>query len=60
MENLNNNYSVIQNEVGESKVMGVIKADAYGHGAVAIAKALSKTTIYGFCVALIKEIIELR
>jgi alanine racemase len=58
--NLNNNYCVIQNEVGNSKVMGVIKADAYGHGAVAIAKSLSLTKIYGFCVALIKEVIELR
>ena len=60
LNNLNNNYSVIQNEVGKCKVMGVIKADAYGHGAVPIAKSLSKTAIYGFCVALINEIIELR
>ena len=60
MENLNNNYSVIQNEVGDTKVMGVIKANAYGHGAVEIAMSLSKTKIHGFCVALIKEIIELR
>jgi alanine racemase len=60
IENLNYNYSVIQKEVGNSKVMGVIKADAYGHGVLEIAKSLSKTTIYGFCVALIKEIVELR
>jgi len=60
IENLNNNYSVIQNKVGKTKVMGVIKANAYGHGAVEIAKSLSKTTIYGFCVSLIKEIIQLR
>ena len=60
LENLNNNYLIIQNEVGNAKVMGVIKADAYGHGAIEIAKSLSQTKIHGFCVALIKEIIELR
>ncbi|MBC8311352.1 MAG: alanine racemase [Candidatus Marinimicrobia bacterium] len=60
VNNLNNNYTIIQNEVGNCKVMGVIKADAYGHGAVEIAKSLSTTNIHGFCVALIKEIIELR
>ncbi|MBT7377225.1 MAG: alanine racemase [Candidatus Marinimicrobia bacterium] len=60
LENLNHNYFIIQNEVGDSKVMGVIKADAYGHGAVEIATSLSATKIHGFCVALVKEIIELR
>jgi len=60
LDYLRSNYLVIQKMVGDTKVMGVIKANAYGHGAVPIAKALSITNIYGFCVALIKEIIELR
>lgn len=60
LENLNNNYLIIQNQVGDAKVMGVIKADAYGHGAIEVAKSLSQTKIHGFCVALIKEIIDLR
>jgi len=60
LECLRSNYLTIQKMVGITKVMGVIKANAYGHGAVPIAKALSKTNIHGFCVALIKEIIELR
>ncbi|MDB3868608.1 alanine racemase [Candidatus Marinimicrobia bacterium] len=59
LKNLINNYLIIQNEVGDAKVMGVIKADAYGHGAIEIARSLSQTKIHGFCVALVKEIIEL-
>lgn len=43
----------------DTKIMGVIKADGYGHGAVAIAKALDdKFDAYG--VAILEEGIELR
>ncbi|NLK27918.1 MAG: alanine racemase [Clostridiales bacterium] len=45
----------------DTKLMLIIKADAYGHGAVPIAKAISKDQIadaYG--VAIIEEAIELR
>ncbi len=41
--------------------MAVIKADAYGHGAVPVAKALSEQgLIKGFAVSLVEEGIELR
>lgn len=43
----------------DAKLMVIIKADAYGHGAVAIAEAINdKVDAYG--VAIIEEAIELR
>ncbi|SVD21754.1 uncharacterized protein METZ01_LOCUS374608, partial [marine metagenome] len=39
--------------------MGVIKANAYGHGALPISRVLSESGIYGFCVALSSEAEEL-
>ncbi len=45
----------------ETKVCAVIKADAYGHGAVPIARHLSgRPDIWGFAVATIEEAEELR
>ena len=35
----------------ETKVMAIIKTDAYGHGAVPVAKALSEIGCYAFGVA---------
>ena len=40
--------------------MGVIKSDAYGHGAVKIAKLLSDNGIHSFAVATLPEAMELR
>ncbi len=46
----------------DTKLMAVIKADAYGHGSVALAKAIRKSDLmidyYG--VAIIEEAVELR
>lgn len=41
-------------------IYAVVKADAYGHGAVEIAKTAKESGVYGFCVALLDEGIELR
>jgi alanine racemase len=38
----------------------VVKADAYGHGAVPIARALEAASADGFCVATMDEALELR
>ena len=47
--------------IGESvKVMAVVKADAYGHGAVECAKRLSDAGAEWLAVALVEEGIELR
>lgn len=42
------------------RLMPAIKANAYGHGAVLIAKELSRMGVDSFCVACIQEGIELR
>ena len=55
------NISEIKKLVGpDTKIMPVIKADGYGHGAVPVAKALNKIGVDGFAGAIIEEGIALR
>ncbi len=42
------------------RVWAVLKADAYGHGAPAVARTLERAGVDGLCVALLEEGIELR
>ncbi|HMI86432.1 MAG TPA: alanine racemase [Polyangiaceae bacterium] len=57
---LRHNLKMIKRAAGRSRVFGVLKADAYGHGAPAVARTLERTGIDGFCVALLEEAVELR
>lgn len=43
-----------------NRIFGVVKANAYGHGAVAVAQDLSSAGIDGLCVATLDEGLELR
>ncbi len=43
-----------------TKIMAIIKADGYGHGAVPIAKALDQIGVEAFGIAILEEGIELR
>ena len=43
-----------------AKLWGVLKADAYGHGAPAVARTLERAGMPGLCVALLEEAMELR
>src|SRR5438045_9310841 len=55
------NLRTVQRVVGpEIKVMAVVKADAYGHGAVECARRLAAEGVDWFGVALPEEGIELR
>ena len=55
------NFEVIRKSVdGKSKIMCVIKADAYGHGAVFIAKLYEKLGADWFAVSNIEEAMQLR
>ncbi|MEW6730003.1 MAG: alanine racemase [Acidobacteriota bacterium] len=55
------NYRSIKTLVGEKvEVMAVVKADAYGHGALPIATHLEKEGVDWFGVALVEEGIALR
>jgi len=62
--NLNNlaaNFNVIKERVSHvAKVLAVVKADAYGHGAVQCARRLAKEGAEWFGVAMPEEGIELR
>ena len=42
------------------QVMAVVKADAYGHGALPVAKALQENSVHAFCVACLEEAVALR
>jgi alanine racemase len=58
LDQIDRNYGAVQEKAGVP-VMAVIKADAYGHGAVRIAKLLAgKCTFFG--VSSILEALELR
>jgi alanine racemase len=60
LEALRHNLRVVRRHAGSAKVWAVIKADAYGHGAPAVARTLERARVDGFCVALLEEGIELR
>lgn len=42
------------------KLFAVVKANAYGHGAVKVAQIAVKAGVNGFCVAILDEALELR
>lgn len=62
LKNLEFNYLNLRKKVSPAKFLAVVKADAYGHGAIEVSKFLSnlidKPEYYG--VALFQEAIELR
>lgn len=53
------NFQAVQEKVGQKKVMAVIKADAYGHGAVQVARLLQERCAF-FGVSSVAEALELR
>lgn len=57
---LTHNLRAIRTRVGNAKIMPVVKANAYGHGMVECARALSDAGADSFGVALAEEGIELR
>ena len=54
------NYHSLRAAAGDADMMVVVKADAYGHGAVPVAKALAAEGCNHFAVATIGEASELR
>lgn len=57
---LRRNYERVRDLAGKRKLMAVIKADAYGHGAVPIARCLAECGVDWFGVATVEEALELR
>lgn len=61
LDNLEYNVAQIQKQIPKNtKIMAVVKANAYGHGVVLIAKKLNEIGICDFAVATLEEGIELR
>lgn len=61
LEALSFNLKSIRNFIGEGiKVMAVVKANAYGHGAVECSKRLETEGVDWLGVALVEEALELR
>ena len=58
LDAIRKNYENICKRAG-APVMAVVKADAYGHGAVAVARML-EDVCPGFCVSAMAEALELR
>ena len=60
LDHLAFNYHSIRDFVGRDvKFMAVVKADAYGHGAVECARRLEREGAEWFAVATLEEAIEL-
>ncbi len=57
---LRHNVRVLQARAGRARVMGVVKADAYGHGAVRVVHVLREEGVRHFAVATVPEAIRLR
>lgn len=61
LNNLVDNFRLIRNFVADrAKIMAVVKADAYGHGAAECARKLANEPVAWFGVALPEEALELR
>ena len=61
LSNLDYNIKKIREKIGPAREMiGVIKADAYGHGSVECAKVLRENGVKMFAVATLSEAIHLR
>ena len=61
LPNINYNIKSIREKIGpEPDIIGVVKADGYGHGAYEVTQALIDNGVKSFGVATIQEAIELR
>jgi alanine racemase len=58
LSHLKHNLAAIRNLVNQSKIMAVVKADAYGHGMLEVCNSLSDADV--FSVAYVNEALELR
>lgn len=61
LDALRHNYDLIRRRISsESKIMGVVKADAYGHGAVPISHALVDFGAEYLAVSNLEEAVQIR
>ncbi len=61
LDNIEHNFNLIKEKVSKNaKIMAVVKADAYGHGAKILAKMFDKLGADWFAVSNIEEALQLR
>ncbi|MGH9749368.1 MAG: alanine racemase [Candidatus Polarisedimenticolia bacterium] len=57
---LHHNLRQVRERIGDRRILAVVKADAYGHGAVGVARSLAGAGVAMFGVALPEEGVALR
>ena len=57
---IRSNYQHLKNNFAPTKVMAVVKANAYGHGMLQVAKSLESAGVDALGVADVQEAIALR
>ncbi len=57
---IQHNVAIIAERVAPAKIWAVVKANAYGHGAVPVAQAALAAGATGLCVAIVDEGVALR
>lgn len=60
LSNLDYNIKQVQKKVGKREIIGVVKADAYGHGSIDVSKVLLENGVKSLAVATPHEAAELR
>ena len=60
LPNLYQNYKNVQDLAKDVKIIPVVKANAYGHGAIEVTKYLMDRNVDYFAVSLLEEALELR
>ena len=60
LSNLDYNIKNIRAKIGDRDMIGVIKADAYGHGSVKVAEVLRENGVKIFAIATLQEAVTLR
>jgi alanine racemase len=60
LSNIDYNIKQIINKVGNKEIIGVVKADGYGHGALAVSQVLLDNGVKTLAIATLQEAIALR
>lgn len=60
LKNLYKNYLAVKDCISNKKIIPVVKANAYGHGAIEVVKYLLSKNIDYFAVSTLEEAMELR
>jgi len=60
LDALVHNFQQVRQFLAQQKILAVVKADAYGHGSVAVAQALASCGVDGLGVVSLDEAVQLR